>query len=587
MRPAPRSMVLAGLCLLFPLTSFGQGSAGVTKSPADTSPVAAAVAAVPARVTSAVDESKMVTLAGTVHPLARPEFDRGAVGDGQAVRRILLLLQRSPDQELALQQFLAQQQDKSSANYRRWLRPEEFGAQFGPADADIQAVTGWLASQGFTDVKVGAGRTVVEFSGNAAQVRNAFRTQMHAYAINGETHFANASDPQVPAALRPVIAGIASLNNFPVASHVRRVGTFQKLKSTGEIKPLFTIQGCGATGNCYGVGPADFATIYNTAPLLSGSPKIDGTGQGIAILGQSNIKVQDIIDFRTMFGLSQNFSASNVILNGADPGITSDEIEADLDLEWSGAVAPNARIDFVTSESTEASLGVNLSAVYAVEHNLDAVLSESFGACEQGIGGLNQFYNSLWEQAAAQGITVTVSAGDGGSAGCDDFNTVQSATHGLAVSGFASTPSNVAVGGTDFDQVGRESQFWNTTATPTTLPVLSSAKSYIPEVPWNDSCAQDGLSGCANSNLLNIMAGSGGVSTVYAKPAWQVGKGVPNDKHRDVPDVSLFAGNGFNESFYIICASDFRIEWLRLEFRWDTLLRELAGLPHRLRLLRG
>ena len=281
-----------------------------------------------------------------------------------------------------------------------------------------------------------------------------------------QMHFANASDPAIPTALAPVVAGIVSLNDFPIQSHLHRLGTFQKSLKTGETRPLFTFPGCGG-GNCYGVGPADFAKIYNSQPLLSGSPKIDGTGQGIAIVGESNIKVQDVSDFRTMFGLTpQNFSASNVIVNGEDPGITDSEDESDLDVQWSGAVAPGARIDFVTSASTETTPGINLSALYIVDHNLDAVMSESFGGCEKSIGTtFNQFFNALWEQASAQGITVVVATGDNGSAGCDNFNTAQTATQGLAVSGFASTPFNVAVGGTDFDQANRISTYWNTVPT--------------------------------------------------------------------------------------------------------------------------
>ncbi|MDP9337713.1 MAG: protease pro-enzyme activation domain-containing protein [Acidobacteriota bacterium] len=346
--------------------------------------------------------------------MARAEFDRGYAGDALPLHRMLLLLRRSPEQESALGQFLEEQQNKASANYQKWVTPEQFGARFGPADADIQAIEGWLGSQGFTDMKVGPGRTTIELSGNVGQVRNAFHTEIHQYAVKEETHFANASDPQIPAALSGVVAGMVSLNNFPVRSHLHLVGTFQKSLQTGQTTPLFTFPGCGA-GNCFAVGPADFATIYNTRPLLTGSPKIDGSGQGIAIVGESNINVQDVIDFRTMFGLPQNFSASNVILNGPDPGINGTEVESDLDVQWSGAVAPGARIDFVTSASTETTPGVHLSAMYIVDHNVDAVMSESFGACEQSLGTtLNSFYNSLWQQAAAQGITVILSAGDGG-----------------------------------------------------------------------------------------------------------------------------------------------------------------------------
>jgi Pro-kumamolisin, activation domain/Bacterial Ig-like domain (group 3) len=508
------------------------------------------------RITTAIDNQSLTVLHGNVHPLAKAESDQGAVVDAQVLHRMLLLLQRSPEQEAALQQLLSDQQSKSSGRFQNWLTPQQFGAQFGPSDADVQTVTQWLTSQGFSNVVVGAGRTAIEFSGTAGQVRNAFHTEIRRFAAKGEVHFANASDPAIPAALAPVVAGIVSLNNFPIRSHVKQLGTFQKSLKTGETRPLFTFGGCGA--NCYALGPADFAKIYNTQPLLSGSPKIDGTGQGIAIVGESDIVVQDVTDFRTMFGLSQNFSASNVIVNGEDPGINDSEGESDLDVQWSGAVAPGARIDFVTSASTETTPGINLSALYIVDHNLDAVMSESFGGCETTIGTtFNQFFNALWEQASAQGITVVISAGDNGSAGCDDFTTQDTATRGLAVSGFASTPYNVAVGGTDFDQATRISTYWNTVLTPTTSePIPASAKSYIPEIPWNDTCAQLGISGCNTSNAQSIAAGSGGVSTLYAKPSWQAGTGVPADGHRDVPDISLFAGNGFNGSFYIVCQSD-------------------------------
>ncbi|MGH9740831.1 MAG: Ig-like domain repeat protein [Candidatus Acidiferrum sp.] len=509
---------------------------------------------IPARITEAVNEKNLVVLKGNVHPLARPEFDRGTVSDGQPLQRILLLLKRSPEQETALQKLLDDQQDKSSSNYHAWLTPAQFGQQFGPADADIQAITNWLQSQGFQVTNITAGRTVIEFSGTAGQVHSAFHTLMHSYSVNGETNMANASDPQIPAALAPVVAGPVSLNNFPVKSHLLQLGTFQKSIKTGETKPLFTFPGCA--GSCYGIGPADFGMIYNTSPLLTGTPKIDGTGQTIAIVGESDINPQDVIDFRTIFGLSQNFSSSNIILDGPDPGFNDSEGESDLDVQWSGAVAPGATIKFVISEPTETTAGIDLSAIYIIENNLAGVMSESFGQCEQGLGSArNAFYNAMWEQAAAQGITVLISAGDGGSAGCDNFDTAKSASQGLAVSGIASTPFNVSVGGTDFDQVNNWSQYWSVSNTSMTQ---ASALGYIPEIPWNDSCAQLGLTGCASppQGSLNIVAGSGGVSTIYPKPSWQSGTGVPLDSHRDLPDVSLFASNGFDGSFYIFCQID-------------------------------
>jgi hypothetical protein len=509
---------------------------------------------IPARITEAVDERNLVALKGNVHPLARAEFDQGPVADSQPLNRMLLLLQRSPDQESALRQLLDDQQNRSTASYHAWLTPEQFGKQFGPADADIQAVTQWLASHGFTGIKVGPGRTVLEFSGTVGSVRSAFYTEIHRYLVNGEERIANTVDPQIPAAIAPVVAGVVSLHSFGPAPHILNVGSFFRSKTSREVKPLFTPVG---SSNFFPLAPADFATIYNTIPLLNGNPKIDGTGQTIAIVGESNIHVQDVVDFRNLFGLPQNFSTQNIIVNGTDPGFNRTETESDLDVQWAGAVAPGATIDFVTSSPTETTSGIHLSAVYIVDNNLAAVMSESFGQCEQHLGSTgNQFYNSLWEQAAAQGITVILSAGDGGSAGCDNFDTQQTATQGLAVSGLASTPFNIAVGGTDFDQFNNWSQYWNLTNAPVTQ---ASVKGYIPEIPWNDSCAQIGISGCGASaphGSLNIVAGSGGPSTIYSKPSWQSGTGVPSDSKRDLPDVSLFASNGFTGSFYIICQAD-------------------------------
>ena len=525
---------------------------------------AAAQTGPPPRITEAVDEKNLVVLPGNVHPLARPEFDQGVVADAQPLKRILLLLQRSPDEETALRQVLDEQQSKSSPNYHAWLTPEQFGQQFGPADADIQTVTQWLTSQGFMDIKVGPGRTVIEFSGNVAQVRNAFHTEIHQYLVKGETHTANASDPQIPAALAPVVAGVVSLHNFPKKSQARFLGQFRRTIGKAGLEPLFSFPNPFNGRTFYGLGPGDFATIYNTRPLIGAGN--DGTGQTIAIVGETNIKVQDVQSFRTMFGLPANFDATNVILNGEDPGITSvgEEAEADLDVEWSGAVAPGAAVRLVVSASTPASAGVDLSALYIVEHNLAGTMSESYGACENALGSAeNAFYNSLWEQAAAQGITVFLSSGDGGSAGCDDFGTQQVATRGLAVSGLASTPFNVSVGGTDFDQVNNWAAYWN----PTNDPTGTSAKSYIPEIPWNENCAQIGLAGCgasAPNGSVNIVAGSGGPSSLYGKPKWQMGvTGVPNDSRRDQPDVSLFASAGFDGTGYVYCQSDRTISGAR------------------------
>src|SRR6202051_4905741 len=231
MRLAPRCMLVVGLCLTL---SAVLCNAQTTATPA----------LIPARITTAIDDNDRIQLRGNVHPLARLAFDRGPVADAQSLHRMLLLLHRSSDQEFSLLHLLDDQQSKFSPNYQRWLTPDAFGKQFGVTDSDLQTITQWLSSQGFVDIKVGPGRTAVEFSGNVGQVRNTFHTEIHQYEVSGKSYFANATDPQIPVALGAVISGIVSLHNFPIQSHLHPLGTFHKSLKTGETKPLLTFPGC-------------------------------------------------------------------------------------------------------------------------------------------------------------------------------------------------------------------------------------------------------------------------------------------------------------------------------------------------------
>lgn len=568
------------------------------------------------RITARIDEANLTTLRGNTHPLARPQFDQGAVADSQPMRRMLLLLQRSPEQETALRALIEEQQTGTSPNFHRWLTPQQIGQQFGPAAADIQTVTDWLQSHGFQVSRVSASGTLIEFTGTAGQVRNAFHTEIHRYSMNGQVHVANASDPQIPAALAPVVVGPVSLHNFPRKPLSRVAGVFQKDRKTGKVSsvpsPSFTFSnqpGCGSNpllaSDCFALGPGDFGKIYNVAPLwtagISGHV-IDGSGQTIAIVGDSeictasspdfnsqcltsqNTTYDDVAEFRGLFGLSTS-NLPTIILDGPDPGFNADEIEGDLDVEWSGAIAKNAKIDFVIAETTEASAGTDLAAEYIVDNNLAPVMSESFGQCEAFLlAGGNLFESALWEQAAAQGMTVVVSAGDSGSAGCDDNNTQFTAVNGANVNGIASTPFNVAAGGTDFDisATNYPSAFWAPPNPSATAP-FTSALSYIPEVPWNDSCGRTPMTACTSSNpLFDIIAGGGGQSSCvnpstdslgnitgcqntsqglpgWNKPSFQppaTGSGLTagNDLTRDIPDISLFSATGaVSNSFYIVC----------------------------------
>lgn len=549
----------------------------------------------PARITQAIDATRLTVLAGNTHPLARAEFDRGAAPASLGMQRMLLTLSRSPQNEAALQNLLREQQDKSSPNYHAWVTPTQFGQQFGPSSQDIQTITSWLESNGFQIDRVANGRGVIEFSGNAGQVQAAFHTAIHSYVVSGKQHWANASDPQIPSALVPVVNGILSLHNFPRKPLHHVIGRFSKDKRTGigqlrritsSASPLLTASNnCGLNRTaCYAVGPFDFATIYNVLGLWNATSPIDGTGETIAIVGQSDIYPQDVTDFRADFGLPA--AKFNVIHDGPDPGklaSSGDETESDLDVEWAGAIAKGATIDFVVSGTTNSTAGVDLSAEYIVDNDLAPILSESYGACELDLGTAgNQFFNNLWQQAAAEGITVFISSGDSGSSVCDQGSS-SAAAGGLSVNGIASTPYNVSVGGTDFNDLSNPTTYWNSTSSSVTQ---ESAKGYVPEMTWNDTCTNSEFfqftsttnaeEDCNDTTsmffplFLPPIGGSGGASNCttpsgptastcaggYAKPVWQMGAGVPNDGKRDVPDISMFAGAGLNASFYLACETD-------------------------------
>jgi pseudomonalisin len=460
------------------------------------------------RITSYIDDDQRVTLRGNVHPLAQAQYDAGAVAPDFPMEHMLLTLLPDSTQQDILNQLVEAQNNPESPYYHQWLTPEQYGERFGVSDSDAAQVVAWLQEQGMQVEEFTAGRRSIIFTGTAAQVQATFHTPIHIYKIGDEVHHANVNDPEIPAALVQVVGGVVSLHDFhsePMHGMVR--------------KPAPDL----SSGGAYYLAPADFATIYDLNPLYQQS--INGNGQSIAIVARSNINIADVRQFRTFFGLPAN--DPQIVVNGTDPGIWSanEETEADLDVEWSGAVAKNATIKFVVSKSTNSSDGVDLSAQYIVNRNLAPVMSTSFGLCEAALGSSgNSFLNSLWQQAAAEGITVFVSSGDSGAAGCDSAS-ASTATHGRAVNGLCSTPYSVCVGGTEFNDLSNPTLYWSPSNTSGTQ---ESALSYIPEVVWNASGPGYGL-----------WASGGGASIVYAKPSWQAGTGVPADGKRDVPDVAL------------------------------------------------
>lgn len=469
------------------------------------------------RLTSPIVASQR-TVTNLVHPLATAKNDLGRVNGSQVFHRMILILQRSPEQEAALQQLLKDQQDPQSPQYHKWLTPTQFGQQFGPSDNDMARIQGWLTSQGFSVEKPSNGRQFIFFTGTSAQVETAFQTQMHQFGVGGKTYISNATPASIPTALSPAVRGVASLTSF---------GNF-KPQSYPSAQPKILI------GQYIYTGPADLATIYDAAPLQKSG--INGQGESIALIEESNINLQDLTDFRTVTGLPP--ATVNVLVNGPDPGpLASDgeEFEAISDVEYAGSLAPDATLNVIVSASTEFNQGIDLSTVYAVDYDVSPITSLSYGGCETlndtFYGGTVNLYAYAYEQGAAEGISHFVSAGDNGGDSCE----YTGLSAGYGVNAIGDSPWNVSVGGTEFIMPDPYQYF---------PPPNYNATGYIPESTWNDY---------ENPYDGRPLAGTGGVSINWSKPAWQAGPGVPADGQRDVPDVSLLSADNLA---YLTCERD-------------------------------
>jgi hypothetical protein len=469
------------------------------------------VAGPPSRLHADIQSRQTFLLKGNIHPMLASAEDQGEVPGTLPLPRITMHFQMTAAQQADLDQLLKAQQDPSSPQYHQWLTPELYAERFGISAADLARITAWLEHMGFTDVHAARSRTFVTMSGTAAQVRYAFQSSIHRYRVNGSPHYANATGPALPIELQGMVAGIRGLNDFRPRAHVRP-------------KPRYT---SNLTGNHF-MAPGDFATIYDLGPLYSSG--IDGTGQSIAVTGQTDIALSDIEAFQSASGLP--VKDPQIILYGYDPGTSSgDVLESSLDLEWSGAVARGADIIYVNSSD------VFDSTVYAIDNNLAPVVSLTYGACEaQTDSAIITSMNSAFAQANTQGITVVVASGDQGAADCDD-STVYYATQGLAVDFPASSQYVTGMGGTEFNE--GSGNYWSST---NAAVGAGSALSYIPEIVWNDT-VEDG----------SLSASGGGASILFPKPSWQKGTGVPADSARDVPDLALDAS--VDHDGYLICDS--------------------------------
>lgn len=482
------------------------------------------------RVPAPIDESQVVTLDGNVHPFARPEFEIGDAPRGTRLDRMLLLLKPTSSQQSALDALLAAQQDPRSPLYHCWLTPSDYAARFGPNPNDLNRITSWLHAHGFNVNEIPAGHQLVIFSGTADQVFEAFHTDLRRYRVHGEVHLANSLAPQIPKALANVVSGIVSLHDF------RRRSAMRAVRSAGA-RPQWNLYGS------HYLFPADFAAIYNLNSVYDAGAT--GSGTSVAIAGRSDIRLADVAAFRADAALPP--ASPQIVFPALNPGLVNgDQDEATLDVEWAGALAPAAAVTLVAAASTATTDGVDLAAAWIVNHAAAQVVSVSYGSCEQAMGATElAFYNSLWQQAATQGMSVFVASGDSGAAGCD----LGSASTGTvaAVNGLCSSPFATCVGGTEFNEGFNPAQYWSLS----NGPGRASALAYIPETAWNESALQGGA---------GLWATGGGASAIYPQPAWQrdaAGAAAANGM-RAVPDVSLTAAghDGYmifeNGSYWIV-----------------------------------
>lgn len=487
------------------------------------------------RITQTIDDRETMQLKGTVHPMLQRASDQGRLDGGTKIEGASLVFKRTATQDAAAEKLSEEQLDPSSANYHKWLTPEQYADRFGLSTADVNQVVGWLQAQGFTVNRVARGRDQVFFTGTVSQIETVFRTEMHRYQVDGESHFAMSEEPAIPAALSGVVLGLHNVSSFRPKARVR----YHKVPASG-VTGNYT---SSVSGNHFLV-PDDFATIYDVQSLYSPGG-LDGTGQAIAIVGQSQIVLSDIDSFRAVSAANlpartaANFVETQVPSSGNPVVKPGDVGESSLDLEWAEGVAKGVKEVFVFVGD-----GANFSAfdslLYAIDNNVAPIISSSYGNCEQNlpVAFLTTLQNET-QKAAMLGITVVSAAGDFGAADCE-MTAGLPAQGGLGVDLPGSSPYVTSVGGTTFTgDASNPANFWN--ATNNTHG--GSVKSYIAEGTWNDT------------TLINALSATGGgASLVFSKPSWQTGTGVPADGERDVPDIAL-AGSP-NHDGYLLCATD-------------------------------
>jgi subtilase family serine protease len=430
-------------------------------------------------ITAPINDAARVVIPGNVRPDVKAGKDLGRVPDDTMFPSVYLLLKRSPERTAELNAYGASQYDKSSPNYHKWIRVAELEANYGPNQHDVAVITTWLQGHGIT-VKAYKPSLIIEIDATAGQLRNAFGVEIHKVLVHGETHIANVNNPSVPAALAGALVGPVKLNDFRAHTMMRKI---EKRSHPDPITHEYTL-----SGGYELVAPADLQTIYNLNPVYSEG--YTGQGQTVGLIEDTNLyTLGDWYAFRKVFGLTKPYpyaTLTQINPGCAGTGTNSADGEAALDVEWASAAAPNAAIKMYSCNDTSLFGGfVAMMNMYS-ENNYPSIISISYGEGEAADGAsLNATINTLYQEYALAGVSLFVSAGD--ALAVQDDRGAQIATHGISVSGWAGTAYNVSVGGTDFADTyqGTVSHYWANTNTPN----FASALSYIPEIPWNDTCA--------------------------------------------------------------------------------------------------
>jgi subtilase family serine protease len=478
--------------------------------------------------------SDRVVISGSHSPKATLSGDLGAVSAETRLQGITLVFNRSEAQRSALEALIKAQQDRSSSSYHKWLTPDEFAARFGMADKDIAKVETWLEQQGFSIDNVSRSKDRIRFTGTAGLAETAFGTELHYYKSAGKTSFAPSGDLSVPRALASVVQSVTNLSSFRPRSYARFRAPVSAPKAN------FT---SSQSGNHY-LQPGDVSVIYDIKAAYNAG--YTGTGQSIAVVGQSSIALSDIENFQNAAGLTVKDPTEVLVPDSGTAAVSSgDEAESDLDLEYSGGIAKGATIYFVYV-GNNSNYSVWDSIQYAVDESIAPIISVSYGDCETDLGSTDYAtLNAVLEQGAAQGQSIIVASGDDGSTGCSGDTSLTTAQQEALVVDFpASSQYATGMGGTEFpsaDVSSSNTTYWDSASGS---DLITSALSYIPEQVWNDDSSSDGLS-----------SGGGGVSTFTARPSWQTGvTGITSGSYRLVPDISLDSSP--NNAGYLYCSSD-------------------------------